>query len=68
MAIAALLALFPILFLFAPRLALACLALAVVLLYQKRIAGARKMATRHEPRRHEQVEWEDPWNTEGLGR
>ncbi len=70
MAIAALLALFPVVFLFAPRLAFGLLAIAIVLLYQKRVAAARKTAAaaRKRPDAREQVAWKDPWSTEGLGR
>lgn len=68
MAIAALLALFPLLLLFSPRLALAVLVLAIVLLYQKRVAGARKSAGRLQAAPRQPSAWKDPWNTDGLGR
>ncbi len=66
MPIAALLALFPLLYLFAPRLALALLVLAIVLLCQKRVAAARKAGARPQGPPRRQVEWKDPWSTEGL--
>ena len=67
MAIAAILALFPVLLLFAPRLAFATLAVAIVLLCVRRVAANRTMIRppRELPQR-EQVEWKDPWSTEGL--
>jgi len=72
MAIAALLAMFPVLYLFAPRLGLAALAVAIVLLVQRRLAAARPAAARRAagsgPARPQQAEWKDPWGTEGLGR
>lgn len=68
MAIAALLALFPVLYLFAPRLALALLALAIVLLYQKRASRSRKSGARPQAVRRQPVAWKDPWSTDGLNR
>ncbi len=67
MAIAAILALFPVLLLFAPRLAVALLVLAIVLLCQKRVAAARRPAARRlEDAPRKQVAWKDPWSTDGL--
>ncbi len=68
MAIGAILALFPVLLLFSPPLAFALLAVAIVLLYRKRVAAARKSAASVRATPREQVAWKDPWSTEGLGR
>jgi hypothetical protein len=68
MAIAALLALFPLLYLFAPRLALALLVLAIFLLYRKRVSGSRKSGARPQDAPCQAVAWKDPWGTEGLDR
>jgi hypothetical protein len=63
MAIAALLALFPVLYIFSPRLALALLALAIILLCQKRVAASPKSNARLQAARREAAAWKDPWGT-----
>jgi hypothetical protein len=62
MAIAALLALFPVLYVFAPRLGLAALAVAILLLVSRRLAAARP-GRRTAAARPEPVAWKDPWRT-----
>ncbi len=68
MAVAALAALFPLLYLFAPRLALALLALAIFLLYRKRVAASRKSGANLGATPRQQGAWKDPWGTERLDR
>jgi uncharacterized membrane protein YfcA len=67
MAAAALLALFPVLLLFSPRLAVAVLVVAIVMLYSKRVSSARSKARDREPERP-QAATKDPWNTDGIGK
>jgi hypothetical protein len=65
--IAVLLALFPVLYLFAPRLAFVSLALAIVLLCHRRLAASRSTARSQVVRSHPAT-LQDPWDTGGLDR
>ena len=73
MAVAAVLALFPLLYLFAPRLAFVALAVGIAMLVHRRAFGA-KPAWRQpdgftrEPEHTREAAWKDPWGTNGLGR
>jgi len=55
-----------VLYLFAPHLALALLALAIFLLYQKRVAASCRTSARVQSAPRRLVAWKDPWSTEGL--
>lgn len=57
-----LLALFPLLLLFNPRLALILLVVAIVLLYQKRVKAATG-GVRKRVDEQRMKPWKDPWGT-----
>ena len=70
MAAAAILALFPLLYLFAPRLAFVALAVGIVMLVHRRLSrttgGRQPDRFRREPEHAGQAAWKDPWGTNGL--
>jgi hypothetical protein len=65
MLIILLLALFPILYLFEPRLAMGALLMAIVALYRKHTASIRPKPPRPEPNKSA-TPWKDPWDTTGI--
>jgi hypothetical protein len=72
MAVAAILALFPLLYLFAPRLAFVALAVGILMLVHRRAlrrqpAGRQPDRFRRESEHARQAAWKDPWGTDGLG-